>query len=48
MTVDQLDGYEWMVEEEIIQLQDECDVNARSADCHVEKVVHGEKPVHVE
>ena len=48
MAVDQLDGYEWMVVEEIIQLQDEYDVNAPCEGCRVVKAVHAENFVHAE
>ena len=48
MAVDQLDGYEWMVVEEIIQLQDEYDVNAPCEGCRVVKAAHAENFVHAE
>ena len=48
MAVGQLDGYEWMVEEEIIQLQDEYDVNAPCEGCREVKAAHAENFVHAE
>ena len=48
MAVDQFDGYEWMVAEEIIQLQDEYDVNAPCEGCRMVKAAHAKSFVHAE